>query len=259
MREVAENVYLVTVGVVLAVTCLVLLNRIWEPSRRKLHNDVIGWQATVVGPIYAVMVGFMLVTVWTNFQTAETNADQEANSLVNLFRVADGLPAVQRGETQIAAVNYCDAVLRHEWPTMGQGDVARSAQPFMMQLWGILAQTPVDGLRQQASLQQAMHELSDMTEHRRIRILETREKLPRILWAVLIAGGVITVIVCCLIGSEHTRLQFALIAVLGLLISLSLVVIADMDRPFQGVVRVSPYAFVRAQQTMLNPGLDLSR
>lgn len=259
MSDAAQNAYLVVVWVVLSVTCLALLNRIWPPARRRLHNDVIGWQVTVLGTIYAVMIGFMLVTVWTNFQGAEKNADQEANSLVNLFRTADGLPAEQRGELQIASVNYCDAVLNREWPTMGRGGVAHSAQPFMMELWGILGRTPVDGLRQQASLEQAMNQLSEMTEHRRIRILQSRNRLPRILWAVLIIGGVITVVVCCLIGSENVVLHFSLIVAIGLLISLALVAIADIDRPFDGSVRVSPYAFVRAKQTMLNPDINLSQ
>ena len=59
---------------------------------RSVHNDVIGWQIAILGTIYAVMIGFMLYAVWNNFQTAETNANNEANDLVNLYRAADGLP-----------------------------------------------------------------------------------------------------------------------------------------------------------------------
>ena len=253
MLDTAQNVYLIAVWVALSITCLVLLNRFWAPSRRRVHNDVIGWQISILGTIYAVMIGFMLYAVWANFQTAETNADNEANALVNLFRVADGLPAAQRDAIQTPAVNYANAVLNREWPTMSRDQPAHSGQIFIMQLWAATTSISTQNASQQAYLQQAMVELSRLTEHRRVRILESRTRMPPILWAVLVIGGMITIASCCLIGSENIALHFSLIFAVSLLISLALVAIADIDQPFQGGVHVSPYAFVRAQDTMLSP------
>jgi Protein of unknown function (DUF4239) len=251
----SQDIFLVIVWVSLSITYLILLNRIWDPSRRKAHNDVIGWQISIIGTIYAVMIGFMLYAVWSNFQTAETNSDGEANALINLFRSADGLPAQQRSAIQIAAVNYGNEVLTREWVTMGRNLPPHSAQPYIMQLWAILTQTPAQTGSQQIALSQSMEQLTTLTKHRRIRILESESAMPPILWAVLVMGGVITVISCGLIGSENIALHFALIVALSLLISLALVAIADIDQPFQGAVHIPPTAFMRAQDTMLHPGL----
>jgi hypothetical protein len=249
----AQDAYLVVVWITLSVACLVLLNSVWHPSKRRVHNDVIGWQVTILGTIYAVMIGFMLLTVWSNLQDAEKNADNEANSLVNLFRTADGLPAAQRNALQIAAANYCNAVLTREWLTMSRDGDPNAAQPFMMQMWKILTHTPDGGRGQQASVEQAMNELSDLTRHRRVRILEARSQMPTILWAVLVVGGVVTIASCCMIGSENAKLHLALILAISLLISFSLIAILDIDRPFQGSVHVSSEAFVRAQHSILHP------
>ncbi len=254
MLDTAQNIYLIILWVVLSISFLVLLNRLWPPARRRAHNDVIGWQISIVGTIYAVMVGFMIYAVWSNFQTAETNANNEANSLVNLFRSADGLPTAQRDAIEIAAAGYAHAVLNREWSTMSQGGSPHAGQPYIMQLWAITTQTPAQNYNQLACLHQAMAELSDLTEHRRVRNLESRTQMPTILWTVLVVGGMITIGSCCLIGSENFPLHFALIVALSLLISLALVAIADIDRPFQDSVHVSPYAFVRAQETILNSG-----
>lgn len=253
MLGTAQNIYLVVLWIVLSLTCLVLLNCLWAPSRRRAHNDVIGWQLSILGTIYAVMIGFMLYAVWANFQTAETNVDKEANALVNLFRTADGLPAAQRDAIHIAAANYANAVLNQEWATMDRDQVPHAGQQFIMQLWAVMTRTPVENQAQQVSLQQAMQELSTLTEHRRVRILESRSKMPMILWTVLVIGGVVTLASSCLIGSDNTALHFSLIMALSLLISMALIAIGDMDRPFQGTVHVNPYAFVRSQQTMLSP------
>ena len=51
-------------------------------------------------------------------------------------------------------------------------------------------------------------------------------------------GGMITIASSCLIGSENVPLHFVLIISLSLLVSLALVAIGDIDRPFQGSVHV---------------------
>ncbi|MEO6829147.1 MAG: hypothetical protein ABI164_05005, partial [Acidobacteriaceae bacterium] len=69
MLDSFQNIFLIAMWVALSLTFLILLNRFWAPTRRRAHNDVIGWQISVVGTIYAVMIGFMLYAVWANFQT----------------------------------------------------------------------------------------------------------------------------------------------------------------------------------------------
>jgi len=258
LLNIGQNVYIVVLWITLSITCLVMLNTFWEPSRRSVHNDVIGWQIAILGTIYAVMIGFMLYAVWNNFQTAETNANNEANDLVNMYRGADGLPQEQRDQIQGFARNYVQSIITQEWPQMNRDETGTNAnrymaQPYVMGMWNVAAHTPANNLAEQANLRQVMIELSSMTEHRRIRLLESRTKMPSILWGVLVMGGIITIASSCLIGSENVPLHFVLIIALSLLISLALVAIGDIDRPFQGSVHVSPSAFLRAQDTILHP------
>ena len=258
MLNMGQNIFLVVLWITLSITCLVMLNTFWEPSRRSVHNDVIGWQIAILGTVYAVMIGFMLYAVWNNFQTAETNANNEANNLVNLYRAADGLQEPQRDLIQQAARTYATQVVAQEWPTMrhdvsGKGVEKYAGQRYVMKLWATITQTPTPSLQQQASLRQVMGELSSMTEHRRVRLLESRSKMPDILWGVLVMGGIITIGSSCLIGSENVPLHFVLIISLSLLVSLALVAIGDIDRPFQGSVHVTPTAFQQAEDTMMMP------
>lgn len=254
MLDLSQNIYLIIVWVSLSLTYLVLLNILWAPSKRRVHNDVIGWQISILGTIYAVTIGFMLYAVWANYQTSEANVNAEANALVNLFRSAQGLPAQQRSTIQIAAVNYGNAVVTSEWATMDRDQTPIAGKPFIRQMWATLSETPAQTNTEQASLQRSMSELSELARHRRIRILDSESGMPTLLWMVLVVGGVITIASCGLIGTENVKLHFVLIVAISLLISLALVAVADIDRAFQGGVRVQPTAFVRANATMLNSG-----
>jgi hypothetical protein len=70
--------------------------------------------------------------------------------------------------------------------------------------------------------------------HRRIRLLESRERLPALLWAVLAVGGIVTVGSTCLFGVDNFKLHMVQVFEISFLLSLMLVAIASIDRPFQG-------------------------
>ena len=225
------------------------LNRIWPAERRRDHNDIIGWQVGVLGTTYAVILGFMLYAVWTSFEEANINAETEANCLVSVYRVANGLPAAQRDEVHKLARQYADIVITQEWPTMHGGEFGYAGHQTIEQLWSAVLEVKPDSFAQQTAMNLALTEIDSMTEHRRLRQLQSQSKLPTILWVVLIVGGVITMLSSCMFGIDNFVLHALQVVSLTLLLALILVAIADIDRPFQGVVHVEPRGFQRARET----------
>jgi hypothetical protein len=249
MLTVFEDI-LVVLGCTLASLIFVwILNRVWPAERRRDHNDIIGWQVGVLGTTYAVILGFMLYAVWTSFQDANVNAETEANCLVSVYRAANGLPAEQRDQVHKLARQYVDVVITQEWPRMESGDSGRAGHDTVEQLWSAVLQTKPDSFAQQTAMNLALTEIDSMTEHRRLRQLQSQSKLPAILWIVLIVGGIITMLSSCMFGIDNFILHAMQVVSLTLLLSLILVAIADIDRPFQGVVHVHPSGFERARQT----------
>ena len=79
--------------------------------------------------------------------------------------------------------------------------------------------------------------------------MQSKEELPGILRAVLIAGGIITVAASCFFGVPNFRFHVLQVTLLSFLISLVLVAIYDIDRPYQGNVVVQPDGFNLALKT----------
>jgi hypothetical protein len=115
MLNTGQNYLIVVLVVAASLLFMWGLNRVWPWDKRHAHNDVIGWQLSILGTTYAVILGFMLFTVWTDFGAAEVNADNEANSLANLYRLAEGLPDQQRGQIEMLARFYADTVVNKDW------------------------------------------------------------------------------------------------------------------------------------------------
>src|SRR5277367_3542162 len=117
MLTLTQNIVILVVTMTCSMLFMAVLNRTWPRERRTAHNDLIGWQLGILGTTYAVILGFMLYTVWTNFGDANLNTDLESNALRNLYRLAEGLPPQQRTELEQECRDYVDAVINHDWPT----------------------------------------------------------------------------------------------------------------------------------------------
>jgi hypothetical protein len=244
--------------VILIVTCsqifMLLVNRCWPASQRVAHNDIIGWQLGILGTTYAVIMGFMLYTVWTDFGAAELNADSESNALLNIYRLADGLPEQQRNELKQAARAYADVVVQQDWPSMLAGEnVPLKSREAATKMWQILMSIKSASGVELTAEDHALYELSTLAEHRQMRRLQSVSRLPRVLWFVLIVGGVVTIASSCMFGSANTTLHGVQVFAFSLLIALVLIAIGDIDRPFQGTVHVKETPFTRAQSIMQEP------
>jgi hypothetical protein len=226
-----------------------VMHRLWPVARRYDENDLVGWQLSVLGTTYAVTLGFMLYTEWADFKSAELNVELEANSLRNIYRLAQGMPR-ERDKIEKLAVDYAREVIERDWPEMARAATPEESHTVNEHLWKALLSAQIETPMESSAHDHALSELSLLTQHRRTRLLEGKYDLPGIFWCVLMAGGVLTVISVSIFGARQLRLHLLQVMSLTLLITLVMLTIADIDRPFQGWVHVSDYAFRRALETM---------
>jgi len=227
-----------------ALVFLFVVTRTSAAPARKESNDFTGAVVAVIGTTYAVILAFMLSGVWNMLQQAQTTEEQEANALVNVWRITGQLQVPGAQDAEAACVKYADNAIQKEWPAMlAAKTIPPENNEILNQLWKFAGQIQARSGNDSIAANQMMEELRLPTEYRRIRIMQSREELPAILWAVLIAGGVITVAAACFFGVPNFRFHVLQVAVLSFLISLVLVAIADIDRPYQGAVTVQPEGF----------------
>jgi Protein of unknown function (DUF4239) len=248
-----ENILILISVMIGAMLFMAVLNRIWPQEKRREHNDLIGWQLGILGTTYAVILGFMLYTVWTTFCDAELNADLEANALRNVYRLAEGLPPPQRALLEKQSRAYADAVLNEDWPAMAQNRIPDESHVVNQAMWRTLMSVKTATQSEITAEDHALFELASLTEHRRTRLLQSAYRLPTIFWCVLIVGGAVTIISASMFGSINVKLHSLQVFCFSLLITLVLLAIADVNLPFRGWVHVSKFAFIRARQNMNEP------
>jgi Protein of unknown function (DUF4239) len=249
---VLANTLIIAACVAAATAFLFLVSRTSAAHARKESNDFTGAVVAVIGTTYAVILAFTLAGVWAMFQQAQNNEEQEANALVNVYRIASQLDDPNARTIQQLSVTYSDNALQREWPAMEKEEMPEENAEIINQLWTLAGKIAGHSQPDAIAAYQLMEELRGLTQYRRVRAMQVREKLPTILWAVLIAGGIITVASACFFGVPNFRFHLLQVLMLSFLISLVLVAIADIDQPYQGAVRVSPQGFEFANRTLHN-------
>lgn len=236
------GILFVSLVCIVAATGHIVVRRRFNSSFREDENAKSGVLLSIIGTVYAVTIAFVAVTVWQSRGNAEANAAAEADTVGNLLRDASFLDGDVRGDLDQKLKQYAAAVINEEWQAMENGASSDHVRILLKEIhtsFGTI--NPVSP--KEVNIHAAMlKNLDDLADQRRLRLLDSRDKVPRLMWAVLIAGGFITVFASYLLGPTHTRTHLLMAAAMSAMIALTLFLIYEMDGPFSGGLRVEPDA-----------------
>jgi len=230
------------IAMALAAGGLILVRRLVPIAVRRQHNDVAGFIYAVLGVVYAVLLGLMVVAVWEEWNAAAETADEEASSLAEIFWLADRMPESEGHHIQELARSYARVVVNEEWPLMEQEKSSAKAWDLLDEIRASLQRFDPSTPEEQVLYEQGFERMRDLADARRDRLLESEQGLPAILWVVLMVGGIIVVSFTYLFGLDSTVIHLLMVAALALIIALVLFTVAALDFPFKGDITIGPDA-----------------
>jgi hypothetical protein len=230
-----------TVG--LAIGGMLLVRRSVTLSTLESHNQVAGYIYSVVGVVYAVLLAFIAIVVWQQHTQVQSQVEQEANQLGDLYRNAQVFPEEVRTRLQNQIRAYIRSVVEKEWPAMATGETSPDAWAAMNQLWRAYQQVEVRNDHERLWYEKSLDQLDQLGDYRRLRMLSNRPAVPALMWVVLLATGIITIGFSFFFGTQNSSAQTLMTAALSATIAFVLFLIWALNHPFLGLVRVEPAAF----------------
>lgn len=255
MFVVLEGVVIIAMAV--AVGCLIFARRLIPLRAREQGTTGAGWIYAALHVMYGVTLAFSLFLTWQQFSTAQSTTTSEASKLEEIYRLAGQFPEPERDRIQELAVSYARTVVGEEWDLLGRGPDSRPSQRAEALSAGLresIESLEPETQEQQVLAAEGVELIADLEEERLSRVLESRQGIPNILWAVLVVGGVITVGFTFFFGIRDTRLHALYVAALTVVIVLVLYAIHRIDYPYTGSVRVQPEAFKVVLQRISDSG-----
>jgi len=235
---------IVGLGTLLAMLGPSVVRRFVGLKQLTTNNEIAGFKFATVGVLYAVLLAFATIVVWQKYSDAETTVAQEAGAAASIFQLSYGIDEKPGVALRSALANYLVHTIADDWTAMervtpgGSATARQALDSVYTALLTFQSTSPVDA----AVLGEILHQVDQLTQARRVRLVEAEGVVPGVVWLILFGGAVVTLGFTFFFGAESLKAQTLMTALLAILMLSELFIIVAIDRPFTGAVKVEPNA-----------------
>ena len=247
MQTVLQSFVILVGSVILALAGMALLRRYVDLSALQKHRESAGFVYATIGVIYAVLLAFVCIATWEQYTQASSVAQREADTVASLYQISGAFSSPAREQVQAGIERYTQVVIDDEWHRMAVREHSPAAEQALSDLWRTYEQlSPQEQALPGYSL--SLNQMTLLQGDRGERLEAAKGPIPRVVWVVLIAGGIITVAFTYLFAVEGIVAQSVMTIALTVTVTGVLVLTFVLDDPFRGDVRVTPDSLRAAQE-----------
>jgi hypothetical protein len=255
MASILLLILIVSAAVLAALGVRELLRRKLSPTSIAHAEKVVPILLGTVGGLYGLVAGFTLSNSWTDFKSLQTSITTEVNALSDLALFAESLPPHVRDELIDGIENYLETVRRRELIRLAEGRGSQETTVALKNLWRVLGEYHPETYWETSSRQLAFARITEVSEQRRSRIVNSRASLPGIMWAILLGGGVVVASGAIVVSLQYRRLAGVFLGALTAILTLVLIVIYVLDQPFRYGLGVETGEYVVLAEMLRNGNL----
>lgn len=247
MSNVVSGLIVVAIAALVGFLGLVVRVRYFPGKEEDEPEDVAGYVTMVVGVIYALILALALVAVWESKDSAEGHVATESSSLHEIYQLSAALLPADQQKIQAAATAYAHHVVTDEWPAMRSGkEVGDAGWDLLTDLrTAVLASDVANSPARQDVLSDATTQLSTLADARRGRLEDAEKRMAPLLWVGLILGGLLTIGLTFVYGIEQRFTHIGMVMGMVALIGFMLILIYNLENPFNRGLGADPTAFKR--------------
>lgn len=206
-------------------------------------NDMVSYFFAGIGVFYGLALGLIAVATWENYSEIDGVVGTEAAAVASFFRDLDGYPQPLRGRLEGMMRDYTRVVIDKEWPAHKQGIALEDGDALLDRLEDEVMNFEPTTERHKILQAEVLRSLDTVQEQRRLRLQAVPTGLPAALWAVVLIGAILNIVLTYLFWTENLTMHALLIAILAVFIGLLIFLTAAMDNPFRGEFSIAADAF----------------
>jgi hypothetical protein len=198
---------------------------------------------TQIAVLLSLLLGFTLSMSLARFDHRKELVIDEANSIGTTYLRAQMLPEPARSQSMRLLRRYID--LRLSWINSDDPQAAIKAsidesKKIQDQLWQIA--TPLAQQTPNPIISIYAQTLNDMIDLHEKRMAASENRIPNTIWGMLVLLGVVT---CFTVGLGQRRRMVVSMIVPPLVIAVVMALVADIDSPRSGSIKVSQGSLMR--------------
>lgn len=239
--QIIAGILFITASVIVAQLGLYLFNKWMRRQRFTTSNDVTGIVFGAISLIYSLILTFVIVAVWDDYNQLDKTIKQEADKINSILAHTSALQPEVKMKFDTAIYSYCAQVVNSEWQMKDRNEAMQpSAIPCLRRL--ILTTEPRTKIEDNiyAVVDEDLSSISDL---RRERLSHNHSQIPAMVWNILDVGGVMMIVFFYFFQGFAEKLKRIYLAFLVVCVSMCMYLAYTLDHPFNGNSTISnaPY------------------
>jgi hypothetical protein len=197
----------------------------------------------MVMTMFAVLLAFVIVNLYSTYNSAVDNVAAEATSMTELVQDAGAFPPVVRRRIERAVAQYVVEIRVHEFRALTAGHAAPRAQPLLANIHQIVQGYSPVTTAQQTFYTAVNEQLHTIVGERESRLDAAETSIPKPLLYLMIVLAVLTLAMTLLIVTHNRAVDVAIVVTVAIVISSGLFTAEILQYPFSGSIAVNSEPF----------------
>jgi hypothetical protein len=238
---------------------VVLTRKAFRGERFSKHHLVAGYFLSVVGTLYALVLGLIVVNAESKYERARATAVSEANACSDIWNFSRGLPPANKHAIRLSIMEYYKVVQNEPWQSISAGEKKEESEPEYNQVWQNILEYQPQTNRESSCYQSCLSSMQELSDARWYRLTLPQRGMAPIAWIVIITGGVLIVIFTFLFRFDSLKTQIILTTFVAGFIALNLLLVAIFDHPYEDHLGIKVGAFSFKPEILDDPDAAVQR
>jgi Protein of unknown function (DUF4239) len=237
----AALIFLLSIG---AIFLLVKRNKYLQ--RFTIDLDIGGIIYGGIVAVYSILLAFIVVIVWEQYQNTGDRIQEESSKVFNLYRASYAFPDSTTGKKiRTTVIAYVSSVVNDEFPAMEHDTTSSLTQQKYNKVWDMIYAIRPATENEKIWYTSMVTSVNQFGEARIIRISDIDPSLPSLMWRILLAGGAIIILFAILFKTNNNWAHFIKILFFSIVIVFNLMLVNLLDHPYKGLLKIEPTAFTK--------------
>lgn len=204
-------------------------------SRQTLESchEVGGFLLAIIGTLYAILVGLIVVNSQAKVDAASDMSVTEANRLSHIFHMASTFKEPGRQKIRSDIHMYALAAVKQDWSKVEDGAEKEATIGPYRHLWRDVTAYVPEGDKESECYSKILDDLEELSDARKYRMVAARGGLSSVLWSVLICGGIMLVLFTYFFFVESLLSQALMTACVAVFLSMNVFLIYIFQNPYR--------------------------
>ncbi len=238
-----EGLIIIGGSTIIANVGMVLVRKKISRATLEACHEVGGILLAIVGTLYAILLGLIVVDAQSKVDQARQMAIAEANSLSNVYHYTRPFSQPAKQKIRDCLYEYARVVSDEDWAMIEAGKRKEGSIPEYRALWRSITDYNPKEQNEQQCFSAMLGSMQQLSDARRFRMVASKSGLSPILWSVLIVGGILIVLFTYFFFLESLLSQLLMTTFVVIFLSLNVFLVYLYQNPYREELGVKKAGF----------------